>query len=127
MEFRKKFLDKIKLRELQVFAKDGGILANMQTLRMTRLSVSKVTKKEWNFIMSLADDVEDTAVAGASNAEASLAGASNANVPRPLLPMFEGETAAYEAFYDALMWLKAFENKLMEFGGEFSEQGAGGS
>lgn len=37
----------IKLKELQRFAKDGGILENMQVLRQTRLSVSKVTKKEW--------------------------------------------------------------------------------
>ena len=45
----------IKLKELQSYARDGGILANMQTLRMSRLSVSKVTKKEWDFIMSLVD------------------------------------------------------------------------
>ena len=37
----------IKLKELQKFAKDGGILENMQVLKQSRLSVSKVTKEEW--------------------------------------------------------------------------------
>ena len=37
----------IKLKELQKFAKAGGSLENMQVLKQSRLSVSKVTKKEW--------------------------------------------------------------------------------
>ena len=37
----------VSLKELQKFAKDGGVLENMQVLKQTRLSVSKVTKKEW--------------------------------------------------------------------------------
>ena len=37
----------IKLKELQKYAKAGGVLENMQVLRQTRLSVSKVSKKEW--------------------------------------------------------------------------------
>ena len=50
------------LKELQKFSKEGGILENMQTLRRTRLSVSKVAKKEWDFIMSLVD-IEDEVLA----------------------------------------------------------------
>ncbi len=64
VEYLQKFPEIIKLKELQGFAKEGGILANMQTLRMSRLSVSKVTKTEWDFIMSLVDPDED----GASSA-----------------------------------------------------------
>ena len=37
----------INLKELQKFAKTGGNLENMQVLRQSRLSVSKVTRKEW--------------------------------------------------------------------------------
>lgn len=57
--FRQKFSKLIKLKELQKFAKDGGVLQNMQTLRQSRLSVSKVTKKEWHFIMDLVEEVEE--------------------------------------------------------------------
>ena len=47
MKFVEKFPKMIKLKELQKFAKTGGSLENMQVLRQSRLSVSKVTKKEW--------------------------------------------------------------------------------
>ena len=59
VEFRRKFPKLIKLKELQKYAKDGGILRNMQTLRQSRLSVSKVSKKEWDFIMSLVEDDDE--------------------------------------------------------------------
>lgn len=39
-----------------MFAKPGGVLEGMQTLKQSRLSVSKVTKKQWDFIMSLAEE-----------------------------------------------------------------------
>ena len=55
VEFRKKFPNIVKLKELQKYAKDGGVLEHMQTLKQTRLSVSKVTKTEWDFIMGLVD------------------------------------------------------------------------
>ncbi|KAL8778682.1 MAG: hypothetical protein Q9213_007296 [Squamulea squamosa] len=53
VEFRRKFNDIVTLKELQRYAKPGGVLENMQTLRMSRLSVSKVSKKEWDFIHTL--------------------------------------------------------------------------
>lgn len=59
VEFRQKFPKLIKLKELQKYAKDGGILQNMQTLRQSRLSVSKVSKKEWDFIMVLVEDDDE--------------------------------------------------------------------
>ena len=55
VEYRRKFPQILKLKELQRFGKEGGVLAKMQALRMSRLSVSKVSKKEWDFIMSLVD------------------------------------------------------------------------
>ena len=47
VKFVQKFIKMIKLKELQKYAKNGGVLENMQGLRQTRLSVSKVSKKEW--------------------------------------------------------------------------------
>ena len=60
VEFKQKFPQIIKLKELQKYAKDGGILESLQTLKQSRLSVSKVSKKEWDFILGLVD-VEDQA------------------------------------------------------------------
>ena len=54
VEFRKKFNHIINLKELQEFSKQGGILGTMQVLRQSRLSVSKVSKEEWDFILGLA-------------------------------------------------------------------------
>ncbi|KAI9877079.1 MAG: hypothetical protein M1830_004854 [Pleopsidium flavum] len=67
VEFRQKFNNLVKLKDLQGFAKSGGVLEKLQTLRQSRLSVSKVTNKEWDFILNLAeDDEEPAAVAQAS-------------------------------------------------------------
>lgn len=54
VEYRQKFSKLISLKELQRFAKQGGILERLETLKQSRLSVSKVSKKEWDFILSLA-------------------------------------------------------------------------
>lgn len=65
VEFRRKFPGLVKLKELQRFAKPGGVLESMQTLKLSRLSVSKVTKKEWDFIHTLVDtNGENAATAG---------------------------------------------------------------
>lgn len=66
VEFRQKFPDIIKLKELQKYTRDGGVLEHMQMLKQSRLSVSKVTKKEWDFIMGLVD-AEDVAAASAQH------------------------------------------------------------
>ena len=64
VKFRQKFPELIKLKELQKYTKDGGVLKQMQVLKQSRLSVSKVTKKEWDFIMSLVD-AEDVKMSSA--------------------------------------------------------------
>ncbi|KAL8669733.1 MAG: hypothetical protein Q9168_005688 [Polycauliona sp. 1 TL-2023] len=61
VEYRSKFDEPVTLKELQKFAKPGGILEKMQTLKMSRLSVSKVSKKEWDFINMLTDQEADAA------------------------------------------------------------------
>ncbi|GAB7338267.1 hypothetical protein MBLNU457_4589t1 [Dothideomycetes sp. NU457] len=68
VEFRRKF-DKISLKDLQSYGQKGGELEGMELLKLSRLSVSKVSPSQWAFIMSLIDktEAEDTiTVAGAS-------------------------------------------------------------
>lgn len=59
VEYRGRYAEMVSLRKLQSFAKDGGVLADMQMLKQSRLSVSKVTAKEWRFINSLAGPLID--------------------------------------------------------------------
>lgn len=51
--FRSKLTSPVTLAELQKYRNgdDSGILKDMQVLKLTRLSVSKVSTKEWNFIV----------------------------------------------------------------------------
>ncbi|KAL9620230.1 MAG: hypothetical protein Q9160_005239 [Pyrenula sp. 1 TL-2023] len=56
VEFERKFKDMITLKELQKYSQPGGALEGLQTLKQTRLSVSKVTPRQWNFIMGLVDE-----------------------------------------------------------------------
>ena len=58
VEFRRKFNNLITLNDLKSHATEGGPLENLQTLKQSRLSVSKVTPKQWEFIMGLADGQE---------------------------------------------------------------------
>lgn len=56
VEFVKKFEDKIGLKELRSFAKEGGALEKMQMLKQSRLSVSSVSLDEWCFILEQAGE-----------------------------------------------------------------------
>jgi len=58
VEFRKKLTEPITLRELKEFASNGGALENMQMLKQSRLSVSGVTKEEWDFLMDVIKERE---------------------------------------------------------------------
>lgn len=51
VEFRKKLIKPVPLKELQKYAMSGGALSNMQELNAARLSVSKVSADEWTFIV----------------------------------------------------------------------------
>ena len=69
VSFRQKFPDFVKLKELQKYAREGGILQNMQTLKQSRLSVSKVSKKEWDFILKLGGHEDDDETSTRNNDE----------------------------------------------------------
>lgn len=56
VEFRKKFAVPIGLKELRELGKAGGPLEMMQLLKQSRLSVSKVSSDEWEFLCKLADE-----------------------------------------------------------------------
>jgi len=58
VEFRKKLTEPITLRELKEFASNDGALENMQMLKQSRLSVSGVTKEEWDFLMDVIKERE---------------------------------------------------------------------
>ncbi len=66
VEFVIKFPEIVKLHSLQKFGQQGGQLANLQTLKQSRLSVSKVSPKEWSFILGLSG-VEDDLLEGTIN------------------------------------------------------------
>jgi len=51
VEFREKLKELITLTELKEYTGKGAGLENMQMLKQTRLSVSKVAEEEWNFIL----------------------------------------------------------------------------
>ncbi|KAK2809242.1 hypothetical protein FQN50_004078 [Emmonsiellopsis sp. PD_5] len=55
VEFRRKFKELVTLADLKSFGKPGGPLENMQMMRQSRLSVSAVGEKEWEFIMGLVE------------------------------------------------------------------------
>jgi predicted RNA-binding protein with PUA-like domain len=49
--FLKKLSKPVTLKELQKYSGANGILQDMQLIKQSRLSVSKVSEKEWNFIV----------------------------------------------------------------------------
>lgn len=56
MEFRSKFAQQIGLKELREMGKPGQPLENMQLLKQSRLSVSRVTAAEWAYLMGVAQE-----------------------------------------------------------------------
>ncbi|KAG5981305.1 hypothetical protein E4U55_003082 [Claviceps digitariae] len=56
VEFRKKFAVPITLKELRKLGSSGGPLENMQMLKQSRLSVSRVSKEEWQALCKIADE-----------------------------------------------------------------------
>jgi len=56
VEFRSKFAVPITLKELREMGGSGQPLENMQMLKQSRLSVSKVSASEWEHLMSVAGE-----------------------------------------------------------------------
>ena len=53
--FRQKLDELVKLKELQKHVKEEDApLKEMQVLRMSRLSVSKVSEEEWRYVLGMA-------------------------------------------------------------------------
>jgi len=55
VEFVREFEQVVDLHRIKDFAKDGGPLKDMQLVTNSRLSVCKVRKEEWDFILGLAE------------------------------------------------------------------------
>ncbi|GAW17738.1 hypothetical protein ANO14919_072040 [Xylariales sp. No.14919] len=53
VKFRSKFAKPIGLKELREMGKPGQPLENMQMLKQSRLSVSRVSPAEWEYLMNL--------------------------------------------------------------------------
>ncbi|KAI1420426.1 PUA-like domain-containing protein [Xylaria sp. FL1777] len=53
VKFRSKFATQVGLKELREMGKPGQPLENMQMLKQSRLSVSRVSPSEWQYIMNL--------------------------------------------------------------------------
>lgn len=56
--FRRKFAAPITLRELREMGTAGKPLENMQMLKQSRLSVSRVDAAEWEYLVGVADERE---------------------------------------------------------------------
>ncbi|KAH7340040.1 PUA-like domain-containing protein [Pyrenochaeta sp. MPI-SDFR-AT-0127] len=56
VEFVKKFHHVVDLHKIKGYAQNGGPLEGMQLVTNSRLSVSRVRKEEWKFILGLAGD-----------------------------------------------------------------------
>jgi predicted RNA-binding protein with PUA-like domain len=60
VEFRKKLSKPVSLKELLKYSSGTAVLKDMQMMKQSRLSVSKVSEKEWNFIVdALIEGYED--------------------------------------------------------------------
>ncbi|KAI9817382.1 MAG: hypothetical protein M1832_004689 [Thelocarpon impressellum] len=59
VRFVRKFAAPMSLKTLRSFGLPGGVLADMQVLRMSRLSVSRVMGREWRFIMGFIEAEEE--------------------------------------------------------------------
>jgi predicted RNA-binding protein with PUA-like domain len=59
VEFVKKFDEVVDLAKIKSHAEKGAALEKMQLVTNSRLSVSRVSKSEWEFIMGLAEGKEE--------------------------------------------------------------------
>ncbi|KAI9713752.1 MAG: hypothetical protein M1812_006590 [Candelaria pacifica] len=89
VELERKFREIVSLKELKKFAIPGGGLENMATLKQSRLSVSKVSRDEWDLIVQLANRLE--AEKKTSDAEIKVSASDN---EMPTIPSISGPMAA---------------------------------
>ena len=73
-----------RLKELQKYSKGDGVLSKMQEFTAARLSVSKVSEEEWNFIVDeLIEGYEEDAALPNGAKAASTTTDANANGATP--------------------------------------------
>jgi hypothetical protein len=106
VEFRKKLSEPVTLKELQKFSGTNAILSDMQVLKQSRLSVAKISEKEWDFIVDNLiegyeeediDDHHDTDM----DDDDGIAGVKVGGRP-PLNPNSNGGHAVARAYVDEL-------------------------
>ena len=102
VSFRQKFPDFVRLKELQKYAREGGILQNMQTLKQSRLSVSKVSKKEWDFILKLGGYEEDEKISASDTDEKVADGALSEHMDSKKFGAGEGGVADPDSTFTAV-------------------------
>jgi predicted RNA-binding protein with PUA-like domain len=91
--FLKKLSKPVTLKELQKYSGANGILQDMQLIKQSRLSVSKVSEKEWNFIVDqLIEGYEEDAANDDGDDDDGLAGVKVGGVA-PLDPDLSGGQA----------------------------------
>jgi len=56
VEFRRKFDTPITLKELRAMGTPGKPLETMQMLKQSRLSVSRVSAAEWEYLMGVVEE-----------------------------------------------------------------------
>ncbi|KAI0129055.1 PUA-like domain-containing protein [Xylariales sp. AK1849] len=56
VEFRSKFAQPIELKELREMGKMGSPLESMQMLKQSRLSVSRVSEAEWEYLLGVVEE-----------------------------------------------------------------------
>lgn len=73
--FLKKLSKPVTLKEMQKYSGANGILQDMQLIKQARLSVAKVSEKEWNFIVNeLIEGYEEDGANGEDDDDDGLAG-----------------------------------------------------
>ncbi|KAB8070151.1 PUA-like domain-containing protein [Aspergillus leporis] len=71
VEFRRKFQNFLSLNDLKAHAKSGEPLENLQVLKQSRLSISRVTPAEFDYILGLAKEPPLSSSEGESADDAS--------------------------------------------------------
>jgi predicted RNA-binding protein with PUA-like domain len=102
VEFRKKLSEPVTLKELQKFSGTNAILSDMQVLKQSRLSVAKVSEKEWDFIVdNLIEAYEEEDIDNDDDDDDGLAGVKVGGDP-PLNPNLNGGQAVAGVYLDEL-------------------------
>jgi predicted RNA-binding protein with PUA-like domain len=82
VEYVKKFEAIVDLHKIKSHATKGGPLENMQLIKNGRLSVCRVTKDEWNFVLALVEGTQTKEESGAVAQEDDVGGSVKQEINR---------------------------------------------